>query len=147
MSNLILDQINLVCSDLEATLTFYRLLGLDIPESSVWRTESGPHHVEVKMPNGLELAFDSNSLAGVYNDGSAQRTNTGSRNILSFRVASADRVDAVCKKMADLGHSVSQKPYNTFWGSRYAILEDPDGNQVGLMSAPDPSLRSAPPLI
>jgi predicted enzyme related to lactoylglutathione lyase len=40
---------------------------------------------------------------------------------------------------------VSQPPYDTFCGARYAILLDPDGNYVGLMSPPDPARRSAPP--
>jgi len=147
MTDLVLDQINLVCDDMDATLSFYRLLGLDIPESAVWRTESGAHHVEVKMPNGFELAFDSNALACVYNSGSMQRANTGTRNVLTFRVESAEMVDSLCKKLATSGHPISQEPYNTFWGSRYAIIEDPDGNMVGLMNQPDPSLRSSPPQI
>ncbi len=147
MTDLVLDQLNLICNDVDATIAFYRLLGLDIPESTVWRTESGSHHVEVKMPNGFELAFDSNALASVYNSGSRQRTNSGTSNVISFRVQNRDKVDSICKKLKELGHSVSQEPYNTFWGSRYAIIEDPDGNLVGLMSEPDPSLRTGPPQI
>jgi uncharacterized glyoxalase superfamily protein PhnB len=27
---------------------------------------------------------------------------------------------------------------DTFWGARYAVIEDPDGNHVGLMSPIDP---------
>ena len=65
MTALVLDQLNLICNDMDATLSFYRILGLDIPESTVWRTESGPHHVEIKMPNGFELAFDSIALCAV----------------------------------------------------------------------------------
>ena len=147
MTDLVLDQLNLICNDMEATIAFYRLLGLDIPDNSVWRTESGPHHVEVKMPNGFELAFDSNALAAAYNSGSMQHTNSGTRNVISFRVQSSNKVDSICEKLKDLGHPVSQEPYNTFWGSRYAIIEDPDGNLIGLMSEPDPSLRSSPPQI
>ena len=147
MTDLVLDQLNLICNDMEATISFYRLLGLDIPDNAVWRTETGPHHVEVKMPNGFELAFDSNALACVYNSGSMQHTNSGTRNVISFRVQSSNNVDSICEKLKDLGHPVSQEPYNTFWGSRYAIIEDPDGNLIGIMSKPDPSLRSSPPQI
>jgi len=38
-----------------------------------------------------------------------------------------------------------QAPYDAFWGARYAIVEDPDGNAVGLMSPIDPDRRTAPP--
>ena len=147
MTDLVLDQLNLVCDDMEATLSFYRLLGLDIPETSVWRTESGAHHVEVKMTNGFELAFDSSALASVYNSGLAQRPNSGTKNVVSFRVHNRQMVDTICKKLEASGHPISQEPYDTFWGSRYAIIEDPDGNLVGLMSTPDPTLRSSPPRI
>jgi uncharacterized glyoxalase superfamily protein PhnB len=32
-----------------------------------------------------------------------------------------------------------------FWGACYAIVEDPDGNPVGIMSPADPAFRSEPP--
>jgi hypothetical protein len=32
------------------------------------------------------------------------------------------------------------------WGARYAIVVDPDGNHIGLMSPSDPALRRAPPV-
>src|SRR6516162_4378828 len=54
-----LDQVDLVISDLEAWVAFYRALGLDIPDSALWRTPSGVHHVDLRLPNGLTLHFDS----------------------------------------------------------------------------------------
>jgi hypothetical protein len=38
-----------------------------------------------------------------------------------------------------------QVPYDAFWGARYAIVADPDGNEVGLMSPRDDDRRSFPP--
>ena len=37
-----------------------------------------------------------------------------------------------------------QSPYDAFWGARYAVIEDPDGNAVGIMSPVDPDRRSQP---
>ena len=65
----VLDQLNLVVRDMARSIDFYRAIGLEIPEDTVWRTETGPHHVEIKMPNGFELALDSEALAKVYNAG------------------------------------------------------------------------------
>jgi hypothetical protein len=31
-----------------------------------------------------------------------------------------------------------------FWGARYAVIEDPDGNAVGIMSPVNPDRRSQP---
>jgi catechol 2,3-dioxygenase-like lactoylglutathione lyase family enzyme len=39
------DQLNIVSGDLEASIAFYRRLGAEIPEESVWRTATGIHHV------------------------------------------------------------------------------------------------------
>ena len=55
----VLDQLNLVVRDMDAALAFYRRLGLRIPDNAIWRTQSGAHHVEVVMPNGLHLELDS----------------------------------------------------------------------------------------
>jgi hypothetical protein len=38
-----------------------------------------------------------------------------------------------------------QPPYDAFWGARYAIVEDPDGIAVGLMSPISPDFKSVPP--
>jgi uncharacterized glyoxalase superfamily protein PhnB len=38
-----------------------------------------------------------------------------------------------------------QAPYDAFWGARYAIIEDPDGVAVGLMSPRSAEMRSPPP--
>jgi hypothetical protein len=43
------------------------------------------------------------------------------------------------------GYVGQQPPYDAFWGARYAIVEDPDGNPGGRMSPLDPARRSAPP--
>ena len=54
-------QLNLIVADMDATLTFYRRLGLDISADAAVR--SGGHHAEVSLPNGLTLDFDSLELA------------------------------------------------------------------------------------
>jgi len=58
-----------------------------------------------------------------------------------------DDVDVRYAQLTGTGYAGRQPPYDTFWGARYAIVEDPDGNEVGLMSPSDPVRRSAPPAI
>ena len=142
-----LNQIDLVVRDMEATIAFYRALGVDIPESAIWRTETGIHHVDLAMPGGLILHFDSASLAKVYDRGWREPSGTGTRNVLSFKVSSRDDVDRIYDRLTGLGYSSAQPPYDAFWGARYAIVEDPDGNHVGIMSPSDPARRAAPPEI
>jgi uncharacterized glyoxalase superfamily protein PhnB len=130
---------------MDATLAFYRALGVDIPESAVWRTASGAHHVDLQMSSGFTLHFDSAELAKVYDKGWKEPSGTGTRTVVTFRVATRDEVDKVHEKLSGLGYASSQPPYDTFWGARYAIVEDPDGNHVGVMSPSDPARKSAPP--
>ncbi len=148
----ILDQINLVVSDMQRSIAFYRALGLDIQDGDIWTTETGAHHVVMRMPGGLELALDSDALARVYNRGWREaggqgKGDKGGRVVISFRLADAAAVDETCAQLQELGSATSQPPYDTFWGSRYAIVEDPDGNHIGLMSPPDPARRKPPPKI
>ncbi|MDE0422505.1 MAG: VOC family protein [Gammaproteobacteria bacterium] len=147
MNEPILDQLNLVVRDMARSIEFYRAIGLDIPDDIVWATETGSHHVEIEMPGGFELGLDSEALASVYNAGWRAFKGEGNRTLMSFRVADADAVDAIYRRVVALGHGSSQSPYYTFWGSRYAIVVDPDGNHVGLMSPPDPAHRGKPPAI
>jgi hypothetical protein len=37
----VLDGLNLIASDMKATLAFYRLLGMETPEDSVWGSGAG----------------------------------------------------------------------------------------------------------
>jgi catechol 2,3-dioxygenase-like lactoylglutathione lyase family enzyme len=147
-----LDALNLVATDMEATLSFYRLLGLEIPEDAVWRTESGAHHVDLKPQGGKTTGestgvdFDSESLARTYNAG-FDAASANSRTVIGFRVATRDAVDTRYADLTSAGHRGLQPPYDTFWGARYAIVEDPDGRCVGIMSPQDDARRSPPPQI
>jgi catechol 2,3-dioxygenase-like lactoylglutathione lyase family enzyme len=143
----VLDQLNLVVRDMEATLAFYRRLGLHIPDTSVWRAAGGAHHVEVTMPNGLHLEFDSAALSRRYNAGWREPAAGDGRAVIGFKLPSRAAVD---ERYADLtrgGYTGRQSPYDAFWGARYAIVADPDGNDVGLMSPIDPTRKSAPPAL
>ncbi len=86
-----LDQIDLVCADMDASIAFYRLLGAKVPNASIWRTRSGAHHVRAAMPGGIELSLNSPSLARVsYNKG--YRRNRGGGNVsIGFSVRRAAR--------------------------------------------------------
>ena len=142
-----LNQIDFVVGDMEATLAFYRALGVEIPESAIWRTATGIHHVDVTMPGGLIVHFDSPALANVYDHGWRPPAGAGTRVVLTFKVKSRDDVDRLHVELTRLGHPSAQPPFDAFWGARYAIVEDPDGNHVGIMSPSEPSRRSAPPEI
>ena len=140
-----LNQIDLVVRDMEASMAFYRALGVEIPETAIWRTASGAHHVDLAMPGGLIVHLDSHALARVYDRGWREPTGPGTGVVLSFKVATREAVDQLHAALTRLGHPSAQPPYDAFWGARYAIVEDPDGNHIGIMSERDPERGSPPP--
>ena len=137
----VLNQINIVVRDMEASMEFYRRLGLAVdPPPGPWAA----HHVEVKLPGDLTLELDSTASAATWNKGAQPLV--GNRSvIIGFGLSSRDEVDDLYATLTADGAAGQQAPYDAFWGSRYAIVEDPDGNSIGLMSPMDPTMRSAPP--
>jgi catechol 2,3-dioxygenase-like lactoylglutathione lyase family enzyme len=142
----VLDQINLVSHDIDATIGFYRLLGLKISQPAVWRTASGGHHVSIPLPHGMSLDFDSPALARAYNKGYRGK-GSGGNIVIGFGVRTRRSVDETYAKLTKAGHKGLQPPWDAFWGSRYAIVADPDGNHVGIMSPVDPKKRSRSPAV
>jgi len=138
----VLNQLNLVAGDFEATLRFYRALGVDVPDGSI--TPDGIRHSEVTLANGFVLELDNLTLAQTYN-AAWRRPGGSSRALIGFSVASRDEVDERYAALIAAGYEGRQPPYDTFWGARYAVVADPDGNDVGIMSPLDDRRRSWPP--
>jgi catechol 2,3-dioxygenase-like lactoylglutathione lyase family enzyme len=146
----ILNQVNVIGSDLEASLAFYRRLGLDISEDRVWRTATGAHHITAADGAGAEgagLDLDSATFAQVWNPGWRGRQDLAGRVVVGFGVVSRQAVDGIYRDMISAGYRGLQPPHDAFWGARYAVLEDPDGLAVGLMSPSSDEHRSPHPQV
>lgn len=139
----IFGQINLFVADMDATVAFYRLLELDVPDPFEWPAGSGAQHVEVHTGGACYLAFDNHPQARIWN---AQfDPDRGAGNIVvGLLVDTRPDVDRLYAKVKAARHPVGQGPYDAFWGSRYAIVIDPDGNQVGLKSPANDRLGYEP---
>jgi catechol 2,3-dioxygenase-like lactoylglutathione lyase family enzyme len=135
-----LDQVNLVVHDVPASRAFYARLGLDFGEPN---QQWDAHHVSVRQSDdgaSLDLDLDSETFAARWNQGSG-----GTGAVLGFKVASRHEVDALVAALAADGVAVQQPPYDAFWGARYAVVSDPDGHGVGIMSPVDPDRRRDEP--
>jgi uncharacterized glyoxalase superfamily protein PhnB len=62
-----------------------------------------------------------------------------------IHVPTRQGVDDVFRDMTGAGYRGLQEPHDAIWGARYAIIEDPDGIAVGVMSPVSPEKRSPPP--
>ncbi|MFD2370224.1 VOC family protein [Brevibacillus sp. GCM10020057] len=121
-----LDMVGIVTKDMKKSLDFYRLLGLDIPESA-----NADVHVEV-VQDGVRLAFDTVEVARDVYGGWEEPT--GHRIELAFLCDSADAVNELYAKLVEHGYAGHREPWDAFWGQRYAIVADPDGNLVSLFA-------------
>ena len=64
MAKAVFDQVNLIVRNMDETLAFYRRLGVDIPDTAIWKTPSGIHHVSIKSSADFDFAFDSQRWPG-----------------------------------------------------------------------------------
>ncbi len=135
----VLTQVNLVVSEMGAATDFYRRLGLVIPASEPpW----DQHHQSAETDAGIDVDLDSRTFAGRWNAGWPAGT---SGVVLGFSVAARESVDAIYADLIGAGYEGQQPPYDAFWGARYAVASDPDGNAVGIMSPMDPDRRTEGP--
>ncbi|MDX2564819.1 VOC family protein [Streptomyces sp. TX20-6-3] len=132
-----LDLIGLVVSDMAASLAFYRRLGLDLPDGA----ESAPH-VETVLPGGLRIAWDTEDVVRSFDPG-RRRPEGGNRIELAFRCATPEAVDATYEELVAAGYRGHLKPWDAFWGQRYAVVLDPDGSGVSLFADSADSADSA----
>jgi catechol 2,3-dioxygenase-like lactoylglutathione lyase family enzyme len=138
-----LNQLNIISSNLDASIAFYRRLGVDLSEQ-VLRTATGAHHVNGKNRD-TRVELDSPTFAQVWNKGWVGRKDLAGRVVVGFAVATRHEVDRLYGEMTAAGHRGLQPPWDAFWGARYAVVEEPDGLAVGLMSPITDEHRSLPP--
>jgi catechol 2,3-dioxygenase-like lactoylglutathione lyase family enzyme len=121
--------IELVVSDMAATLAFYRRLGLDIAE-----TADDEPHVDVELAGGMRLAWDTEDTIRSFDPGWSPPTGGGHRAALAFACESPAEVDAAWSDLTAAGYAGHLAPWDAFWGMRYAVVLDPDGRPVDLFA-------------
>ena len=132
--------LNLVVDDMQASLDFYARLGVAGPAGE---GAAGPH-VQLRMPGGFSLELDTAESARLWHAGWRADPATGTV-VIGFSLPARDAVDERYAELTAAGYPGRQPPFDAFWGARYAIVADPDGNDVGLMSPIDESRRFWPP--
>ena len=135
-------QINIIARDIEKSAAFYRELGVELPTPA--SPPQGPRHLAGPTGDGARLEIDDEQLACFYN-AALRASGSAARLIVGVSLGGRDEVDALFATLVAAGHPALQQPYDAFWGARYAIVADPDGHAVGLMSPIDASRKSWPP--
>ena len=119
-----LNALGIVTSDMARSIRFYRLLGLDVPETP----DEG--HVDTFLPNGVRLMLDSEETVRSFRPDWTRQT--GNQIALALECASPGEVDELYARAVAGGFHGEKEPWDAVWGQRYAQLQDPDGVPVDL---------------
>lgn len=120
-----LDAVGVVCENIESSIEFYGMLGLDFKAS-------GEGHYEAVTLSGFRLMLDSVKLIKRINPD--WKKPIGSSVILCFKQDSVKAVDNCYARMMAAGAASQKEPWDAFWGQRYACVYDPDGHQVDIFA-------------
>jgi uncharacterized glyoxalase superfamily protein PhnB len=123
-----MDAIGLVVDDMERSLAFYRLLGLEIPPDAV-----ADDHAEAALPGGMRLMWDTAESIKSFDPGWTPPSG-GQRIGLAFLCDSPADVDRIYSELVAAGYEGHREPWDAFWGQRYSTVHDPDGNGVDLFA-------------
>jgi lactoylglutathione lyase len=124
--------VNLYTRDIDAGIHFYSaLLGLE----ETFRTprEGRPEHVEFRVAEGFRIGLGTVEAAKRVHGVEAQ---PGSAAMVL--VLWADDVDRAFGDLVAAGVLVVQEPHDTGNSNRNALLRDPDGNLVEIVSKVTP---------
>ena len=122
-----LNALGIVASDMARSIRFYRLLGLDVPETP----DEG--HIDTFLDNGVRFMLDSEAVVrGFMPDWQRQ---VGNQIAMAFECGSPAEVDEIYARVTEAGFHGEKQPWDADWGQRYASLHDPDGVPVDLYAA------------
>jgi catechol 2,3-dioxygenase-like lactoylglutathione lyase family enzyme len=124
-----LNAIGIVVADMARSIRFYRLLGLDVPDTP----DEG--HVDTFLPNGVRFMLDSEETIKSFREDWSRET--GNQLALAFECGSPAEVDETYARATGEGFDGEKEPWDAFWGQRYAQLRDPNGVPVDLYAASD----------
>jgi uncharacterized glyoxalase superfamily protein PhnB len=122
-----LNAIGIVVSDMARSIRFYRLLGVDLPETP------GEGHIDALLPSGVRLMLDSEEVIKSFRPDWVRAA--GNQVALALECARPGDVDEMYRRAVDAGFHGEKEPWDAFWGQRYAQLADPDGVPVDLYAA------------
>lgn len=149
MSGPRVDQVNVVVDDVAAAAHFLTELGVDLPAAPEgWEahhrsipTATSSHGGHDRVDPAFDVDLDSSVFARWW--GALAPSFNGV--VINLRVDERSDVDQLHERAIAVGGATLKAPYDAFWGARFAVVEGPGPLAIGIMSVPDPALRTLPP--
>lgn len=121
-----LDAIGIACKDVQETIKFYNLFGIEFKKL-------GEDHFEGLTQRGLRIMLDSYELLEKINE-NWKRPNVSGITLCFLQESSQD-VDELYNKIIAAGFTSEKSPWDAFWGQRYSSVKDPNGNQIDIFAS------------
>ena len=122
-----LTMLGVIVRDMPTALRFYRLLGLEIPD-----TEDEKRFVLHRMGSGMTIFFDT-VFAAHYDPEYLPADSHGYRTLFEFYLGDDAAVDAKYAQLTEAGYHGRMAPEKTT-GPYAAMVDDPDGTVILLTS-------------
>ena len=120
--------ISIVTKDMPAAVAFYQSCGLQL-------SSGGPAEQHSEFSGaGVTVMLDTREVIRQM-DPNWQPPTGGHAMALAFDCGTPAEVDATFHRMVAAGAPAGKQPWDAFWGQRYAVVKDPDGNPVDLFAA------------
>ena len=113
-----LAQVNLIVTDLDRAKEFWSVLGFG------WTPRGHPNAAVIAFASGLNVVVHEPDFARLW-DPAYSEPRAGS-TVIDINVATRTDVDDLHDRIVEAGFSSSVEPWDTFFGSRYAIVCDAD---------------------
>ena len=125
--------VGVIVEEMPRAVEFYRRLGLEVPEGS-----ETLEHVELKMGD-LTFFLGTTRSNALWDPAGRAPAQGGYRIILEFNLETAEALDAKYAELTGYGYPSHCAPFDVTSQTRFAMIDDPDGNTILLSSATAPS--------
>jgi uncharacterized glyoxalase superfamily protein PhnB len=121
-----IDAVGVTSSDMKKSAEFYSLLGFVFPKFA-----EDEQHLEATSPAGTRLMIDGKKLI---TEILGYEPKPANHSTFAIKFDSAEEVNAAAAKLGLAGYNVVKQPWDAFWGQRYCVVADPDGNMLDLFA-------------
>lgn len=120
-----LDMVGIVVSEMAKAIEFYKVLGFSVI--------GDPNQPYVELANqGVRISLNTREMiTGIYG---FEPESNGDKIELAFLCETVAEVDQVTARIKTAGYEIFKEPWDAFWGQRYAIIKDLDGNLLSLFA-------------
>lgn len=123
--------IGIIVKDMKKSVEFYRRLGVSIPEGS-----ENNIFIGIKMGD-LTFFLSTRDQNNSWDPNNKPVVDENGYNIiLEFYLKTRDAVDKKYNELIKFGYKSHMKPYVTNFNMYFAIIKDPDGNQILISGDP-----------